>query len=230
MARTFFSWARTRRYITHSPCEGLKPPQTPIARDRLLTDEEVARIHASAIAYGYPYGHLVRLLLYTGMRRNEGARMMWDYISETGITVPPELSKNGEARTIPLGNLTRSLLDSVPRMTPYAFPARGNAAATFSGFSKSKKILDKRCGIAPWVLHDLRRYFSSTLAKLGIEQVVTERLLGHTTGTLSPVARVYNRHQYAEEMREAINRYDDYLQGILSPAAMPVFEVEAEML
>ena len=180
VARTLFNWARKRRYITSSPCEGLHLPQVPVSRDRLLTDDEVARIHSATLDFGYPYGHLVRLLLYTGMRRNEVASMRWEYISETGISIPAELSKNGEPRTVPLSNLSRSLIENLPRLNDFLFPARGNEVATFSGFSKSKRDLDSMCVIAPWVLHDFRRYFSSTLARLGVPQIVTERLLGHT--------------------------------------------------
>ena len=216
VARTLFNWARKRRYITSSPCEGLHLPQVPVSRDRLLTDDEVARIHSATLDFGYPYGHLVRLLLYTGMRRNEVASMRWEYISETGISIPAELSKNGEPRTVPLSNLSRSLIENLPRLNDFLFPARGNEVATFSGFSKSKRDLDSMCAIAPWVLHDFRRYFSSTLAKLGVPQIVTERLLGHTTGSLSPVARIYNRHQYLDEMHLAVQRYDAYICGTFS--------------
>ncbi len=219
VARTLFNWARKRRYITVSPCDGLRLPQTPVARDRLLDDSEVVSIHRASVTFGYPYGNLVRLLLYTGMRRNEAARMKWEYITETSINIPAELSKNGEPRSIPLTDLSRDLIASIPQMTPFVFPARGNDSATFSGFSKCKHDLDRVCAIELWVLHDMRRYFSSTLAKLAVSQIVTERLLGHTTGSLSPVARIYNRYQYADEIRDAITRYDRYLQTLLKSDA-----------
>ena len=70
--------------------------------------------------------------------------------------------------------------------------------------------------IALWVLHDFRRYFSSTLARLGVPQIVTERLLGHTPGSLSPVARIYNRQQYLHEMHRAVQRYDAYICSTFS--------------
>jgi hypothetical protein len=43
------------------------------------------------------------------------------------------------------------------------------------------------------------------MAALGVAQVVVEKLLNHVSGgTLSPIAQVYNRHSYMEEMRAAI--------------------------
>ena len=142
--------------------------------------------------------------------------MRWEYVSDTGIAIPATLSKNGEPRTVPLSSLSHELIESVPRLNDSLFPARGNETATFSGFSKSKRDIDMRCQIEGWVLHDFRRYFSSTLAKIGVPQIVTERLLGHTTGSLSPVARIYNRHQYVDEMLLAMERYHAHLQAVLS--------------
>lgn len=215
VARTLFNWAKKRRYITSSPCEGLRLPRSPVSRDRLLADDEVARIHSAAREIGYPYGYFVRLLLYTGMRRNEAAKLRWEFVSHDGIAIPGELSKNGEPRTVPLTPLSHALIKEIPRLNEhFVFPARGNSEGTFSGFSKSKRDLDTKCQVEEWVLHDFRRYLSSTLARLGTPLIVTEKLLGHTTGSMSPVARIYNRHQYLDEMRKAMETYDLHLAGI----------------
>ncbi len=49
-------------------------------------------------------------------------------------------------------------------------------------------------------------------------QIVVEKLLNHVSGgTQSPIAQVYNRHSYLEEMRAAIRTYEDYLQKLLKP-------------
>lgn len=49
--------------------------------------------------------------------------------------------------------------------------------------------LDKRSGVTNWTLHDLRRTFATMHAQIGTPPHVTERMLNHITGTLTPIAR-----------------------------------------
>lgn len=92
--------------------------------------------------------------------------------------------------------------------------------AVFNGWGKPKAELDQELGIAHWTLHDLRRTFSSNMAALGVPQVVVEKLLNHVSGgTQSPIAQVYNRHAYMDEMREAILQWETYLNTLKAPEA-----------
>ena len=69
-----------------------------------------------------------------------------------------------------------------------------------------------------WTLHDLRRTFSSILAASGVDQIVVEKILGHTTGgSQSAVAQIYNRHAYMNEMRDAMLLMQDHLDNLLEP-------------
>ena len=49
------------------------------------------------------------------------------------------------------------------------------------------------------------------LAELNTPIHVTERLLNHTSGTVSGIAGIYNRYTYLEEMRAAIASYESLL-------------------
>jgi integrase len=95
------------------------------------------------------------------------------------------------------------------------FPARGNDGTTFSGWSKSKERLDALCRIEPWTLHDLRRTFATQLASLATPPHIVERLLNHASGKISGVAAVYNRFQYMDEMRVALERWEAKLTRLL---------------
>jgi len=101
----------------------------------------------------------------------------------------------------------------------YLFPARGSGAPSkpFNGFSKSKLALDKKLGdkFSPWTLHDLRRTFATNLAKLGTPIHATERLLNHTSGTMSGIVAVYQRHDFQKEMREAVDKWEKRLLEIV---------------
>jgi hypothetical protein len=62
----------------------------------------------------------------------------------------------------------------------------------------------------------LRRTFASNLAALGAPIHVTEKILNHVSGSPSGVAGVYNRYTYAQEMRAAIDRYEQSLMELIS--------------
>jgi integrase len=113
--------------------------------------------------------------------------------------------------------MAAAILDTLPK-EGYMLRARGKETP-FSGFSKSKPDFDKTLeNVDPWVIHDLRRTFASGLQALGVRIEVTEKLLAHTSGTMAGIVGIYQRHSYAEEMREAITKWEEKLATLLNPA------------
>ena len=100
--KAFFSWC-VPRYIAHSPCEGLKSPHRYVPRERLLTNEEVARIWTAAGELG-GYGECVRFLIYTGQRANQILQLKPEWIKDGLITFPASVMKGNKSHAIPLGN------------------------------------------------------------------------------------------------------------------------------
>jgi hypothetical protein len=83
VGRTFFRWCvqPPRRYIPHSPLEGVKV-KTGNRRKRVLKQDELTRVWTAAETEGYPYGTIVQLLASTGQRRGEIANLRWTWIDE----------------------------------------------------------------------------------------------------------------------------------------------------
>jgi integrase len=129
--------------------------------------------------------------------------------------IPEHIAKNGEVHVLPLSDSAMDVLRSMPKLNPvFVFPARGNDKATVSGFSKAKRRLEATVGTDDWTLHDLRRTTATFLGKLGTPPDVIERILNHVSGSFAGVARIYNRHQYIEEMRVALQQWADYVRAI----------------
>ena len=66
-----------------SPVTGLKPTDLigdRGIRDRILNDAELLAVWQAATAIGYPLGDIVKLLILTGQRLNEIARLKWDEV------------------------------------------------------------------------------------------------------------------------------------------------------
>lgn len=196
--RAFFNWCIEKEIIDRHPLARMKLPNKSLSRDKVLTDDEVKKIW-DATNYE-PFGHMVRCLLLSGQRRMEIAGLTESQIDEHHLTFPD--TKNNQPHVIPLTTLLKEHVSAFGIPTTY-------------GWSKAKKALDKSSQVSGWTLHDLRRYFSTTCARLEIPLHVTERILNHQTGTVSGVAKTYNRYGFLKEMESALLRYEEHIRTIV---------------
>lgn len=224
----FFNWCIERNLIQFSPAYRISKPTRESSRDRVLADYELKEIWQACEGFGYPFGPLVQFLILTGQRRGEVASMAWDDYDEDGRlwTLPRENTKTDRQHHVHVSELAAKILEGVPNMGSYVFTSAGERP--FENFSRDKKELDAKIGrarknndphpIAPipaWTLHDIRRTVASGMAKLGIAPHIVEKILNHSGGIISGVAAVYNRYEYAEETKAALNKWAEYVQGIL---------------
>ena len=91
-----------------------------------------------------------------------------------------------------------------------------NPEKPFNGIRRVKEALDKAVDIEHFTLHDLRRTLSSNMARLGVPIHVTEKILNHQSGSFRGVAGIYNRHSYLPEIKEALERYDEWLEELIA--------------
>ena len=187
----------------------------------MLTDPELVRVWAAAEMMGYPFGHIVQLLILTAQRRSEVTGMRWVELDLTkGVwTIPVERTKAGRTHELPLSQVSIKLLQALPKVHDnLVFPARGKDNPA-SGFSKWKHQLDALAGMSDWRVHDLRRTAASSLAQLKVPPHVIEKILNHTTGTLGGVAGIYNRFGYLSEMKDALDQWANHLARLVATEA-----------
>jgi hypothetical protein len=56
----------------------------------------------------------------------------------------------------------------------------------------------------------------SGMARLGVAPHVADKILNHVTGTISGVAAVYQRHEFMDERRDALERWGAYVESLLA--------------
>lgn len=216
-AKTFFTWAQKRRYISDNPTVGFSPHRLP-NRARVLTDAELKSIW-EATAEPTIHNTIVRLLILTGQRKGEIAKLIPAYYShnQQTISLPSEVTKNGREHTFPVGPLATGLIRgfSTTSSSDFMFPARGTNDKSFSGWSKSKAALDKACGVTKWRLHDIRRTFRTLHGKLKTPPHIAERLVNHISAQ-TDVEIIYDQYKYLPEMREAMDNYEAYLNRVFA--------------
>jgi integrase len=211
-----FNWALACDIIETSPCSGVRRPSAERSRERVLSDDELRRVWHGAVALGFPFGPITQLLLLTGQRRDEVAQMQWSEVDMDMRlwTLPGERVKNGRVHTVPLSDAAMAVLGSVPHVGDYVFASPDGKRPSHS-YGKAK--LDKEVGnITPWRFHDLRRTVASGLARLGVNLPVIEKILNHTSGSFAGVVAVYQRHDFADEKRKALELWAAHVGNLAS--------------
>jgi len=226
--RTFFTWAVSNDLLAADPTAGVRKPAQERARDRVLTDDEIKEFWAATVSLDAPrrVGALFRLLLLTGQRVGEVSGMRWSEIDLENRTwvIPSARTKNGKEHAVALSPAAVEVLSSAPRVA-----GRDLVFSAASGFGRAKRQLDAAMGdhVVPWVLHDLRRTATTIMARLGIAPHVADRVLNHTSGTISGVAAVYNKFAYVDERRLALEALGRFVAALID--GLPGHVVEAKV-
>jgi integrase len=238
--RKMCRWALGRGIIDRNPCEGMTAPSPETKRDRVLDDAEIRLVWSAFDAIGWPFGAIGKVLLLTGARRDEVAGMRWDEIdlADKKWTLPASRAKNKRTHEIPLSDAAVGIIERLPRIEGKAgFVVSTTNMTPVSGFSRAKAAIDKAvleimrdeaeaCGDDPrevkapahWTIHDLRRTVATNLQKLGVRLEVTEAVLNHVSGSRAGIVGVYQRHEYAEEKRAALEAWARRLEAIVTGA------------
>ena len=200
--RGFFSWTITEGLLETNPVEGTAKVNEGGSRERLLMPDELRQLW-HALGNGR-FADLVQLLLLTGQPRNEIGTLQWSKVdlAQSMIVLPPARTKNRRKHEIPLSRQALAIIQRQLRRnsSPFLF-------SDVQGYISA-------CTLHPWRLHDLRRTCATGMAELGVQPHIIEAVLNHVSGHKAGVAGIYNRARYTGEMREALQRWADHLQGI----------------
>jgi len=204
----FYAWAMREGLADKNPAAGANRfPER--SRDHLLTNAEIKAIW-KATADDNPHSALVRLLMLLGCRRQELGLLRWDevYLDVGTIALPPARTKNARPHVIPLPALAIAILKTQPRDGDYVFGARG-----VSSWSRGKRALDQRSGVADWRVHDLRRVVSTRLHQDLLQPPhLIEAILGHVQ---PGIAATYNRADYLNERRCVLDMWAEHLLALV---------------
>lgn len=242
--RKLFNWAVGEDELPTSPCIGVKPKAKEQDRERVLADSELGEVWRAADAIGQPFGPFIKLLMLTLQRRDEVAGMRWEELDlEAKVWVlPGKRAKNAKPHLVPLPALAVEILEGVPKVevkagvpSPYVFTTTGTTPV--SGYSRAKNTLDRLVlearqkaakergedpeqikGLEDWRFHDLRRTGATGLARLRVPKEIRERVLNHVEGQQRKgVAEIYDRYEYLDEKRDALDLWAAQVRNIRTP-------------
>ena len=221
-----FRWLLEKRRVKVNPVIGVALPKAGKPRERTLADDEVKKFWAACDKAGPPAGQCLKLLLLTGCRLNEIARLRRDEVNakDKTATIPASRSKNKRAHVVPLSPLAWDILQSVPTTGELFFTT--TRKKPIGPWSRIKAQLDSAMKVPAWRLHDLRRTFSTNLNKIGIAPHVVEACLNHVSGSKSGVAGIYNQYAYLPEKTAALERWASHVAGLIEGRSAKIVQMK----
>jgi len=234
----FLSWCVERDIIDQSPAMGVKPAAKEKSRDRVLSDDEIRLFWQACTTEGQPWGHLGKLLLLTGQRLGEVVNMTDREITGDLWHLTGDRTKNGRAHDVALSEAAQDVLGAVERIKSSAgYVFTTNGASALQGYHKGRNHIANRMAqiaseergeaveIPHWTFHDLRRTAATGMARLGIPVRVTEAVLNHVSGTAGGIVSVYQRHDYADEKRNALDAWARFVGDLVEGKADNVVRI-----
>jgi integrase len=218
-----FKWLIEREVVEVSPVAGVSRVIKPQARSRILTSGELIALWRSTDQLGGAFGACTRILMLTGVRRDEAALLRWDEVDEPWAKLPASRMKTGRDFKVALSTKAMEIIKTMPPLGEHVFTTNGRTA--ISGWSYAKRKLDESMSeglgeaVADWRLHDLRRTMASGLAMLGFRAEVIKRVLGHAANANDVTAVHYNWHNYDAEALQAVEAWAKYVGSLVSGEA-----------
>lgn len=214
VAQQLFKFAVEHGQLEYSPTDGIKRLRESPARRR-LTAEQMTRVLAELTAMEAEHSaaqiELLRFLIATAARAGESKSLKWDDVDWDEKVARPNQFKGrtrGRTREIRLNAPALSALKRMwgIRQCAYVFPTRvaGGGAWTFTKtVSKTWEKAQRRAGIDPVSVHDIRSTGISELVDAGVSPTAIAAHVGHANA--KQVMSVYARPD-EEKTREAAAR------------------------
>lgn len=197
-----------RGLLQSNPASKVPMPNPNNERDRVLTEEEWAKLYQKAKPHIKP----VLLTAYQlGQRFSEIVNLTWDRVDmKRGfITLRALDTKTKAARQVPMTPDVKVALQRIAKMrrlaTKHVFTYKGEP---IKRISRSFKTALKDAGIINFRFHDLRHCASTNLRRAGVDTATAMKIVGHKS------EKMWKRYNAIEErdLTQAAQKVHKYLQ------------------
>jgi integrase len=176
-----------QKLIKENPVDRLSETKQwfPVQRRRtIIKDHQLPEWHEAVqgLASNTIRDYLL-LLLFTGIRREEGFKLKWSDIDMKAKTFVLVDTKNKNPLQLPMGNHVYKLLKRRKELagdSEFVFPGTGKTGHLVEPKKQVAKVV-KESGVQ-FCLHDLRRGFITAAESLDISSYAVKTLVNHNTG------------------------------------------------
>jgi len=177
--KAFIKWAKKKRYINDDvEIKPLKEDERPV---KALTEEQIKKLLAAFESYPAMKMRIL-LALGTGLRRGDIDTLKVsdvDFVNCNLTTQSKKTRKSMGARPVP-----KPAIDELKKYIEDLPKDQGKLFLDDFNYKQWRKVCSQ-AGLSSLRFHDLRKTFASTLAQNGVSTAVTQRLLEHSSPTLT---------------------------------------------
>lgn len=218
---SMYNFGINRAIADQNPVISVKPVGKESSRDRVYDKDEIKALWKAFESEQEPFCSVFKLLLICGQRSGETRQMKWEDVSDDGIwTIPANQTKAGRIQHLPLPDMALEILDNLRPLTgstDFVFQSPILPNQPIAWLQKSAGRIRKASEVSDFRSHDLRRTVTSYMAELGVDRTVLGKVLNHKgLAGDSQITAVYDRYDYKNEKRTAINRWAEHLERIIN--------------
>jgi len=214
------STAARRFHLVYNPAAGI-PTEPKNVGTRWLDEDEFLQLYrwleCPDTPVHPPYARAVRILLLTGQRVEEIARLHVDQWDAKERIIDWSKTKNGKPHAIPVPKIAAELLEEIkPNEHGWFFPSAKDPSKPVShGTLYAFMWRQREREVIPVVTNrDLRRTWKTLAGKAGLSKEIRDRIQNHTLQDVS--SKHYDRWNYMAEKRAAMAKWDKFVRAMLA--------------
>jgi integrase len=210
-----------RRFrLAYNPAAGI-PTEPKKVGTRWLDEKEFVQLYrwleCPDTPVHPPYTRAVRILMLTGQRVEEIARLHVDHWDAAERIIDWSKTKNSMPHAIPVPSFAAELIESIkPNAYGWFFPSAKDASRPVShGTLYSFMWRQRDRGVIPVATNrDLRRTWKTLAGQAGIPKEIRDRIQNHALQDVS--SKSYDRWNYMREKRAGMEKWDKFVRALLA--------------
>ena len=201
-----------------------RKPKPPPPRENHFTPEQLGALW-NAQGLKRTYQRYLRFMITCPLRAGEAANLTWDQVDRdrSEIRLSAEDTKNSEHFVMPISSIaTQVIWASEQVQSELVFPLSSIDDAQMSSWSYFNQSVRRATGVESFILHDLRRTFSTLMAEhTDVSESLIDSLLNHKqSATRGGVMRHYQKSQNLEKRRNVMAKWGQLLEEWVGDSLM----------
>ncbi len=176
---------------------------------------ELSEFHAVRDALPKHLQGIMTIGFHFGCRLQEIVTLQWPQVDLKRGVFHLLVTKNDEARTIPMDAETRAVFEAqrehqrkMEIVLPWVFPNE-NGTGHVKRFDRAWKAACKKAGVPGLLFHDLRRTAVRNMIRCGNSESVAMKISGHKTRSVFDRYNIINDR----DLKQAVERQERYLES-----------------
>lgn len=217
--KRLFAYAIAREKTQFNPAAAIEAKFIASAksRDVALSPEEVGKLLRVIYQSSMKRAHklALHLLILCMVRKSELIEAKWEELDleKAEWAIPGERMKKDKPHLVSLSRQAVAMFEELKGLasgSEWVFPSRGDLKQPIAKSTLNVAVRALAIDVRDFVIHDFRRTASTHLHEAGFNSDWIEKALAHET---KGIRGVYNRAQYADQRREMLQWWADFVDS-----------------